>query len=95
MGLRWLVLPQVRGEGLAVDGDVDAVRGFVDGDGDAFGGRSGVEHGSEHEQRRQHKFIHAHTALPPTMICWVLSSKVTFWPVWMAATFMHSAMECA
>ena len=27
------------------------------------------------------------------MTCWVFSSKVTFSPVWMAATFMHSAME--
>src|ERR1035441_9237618 len=27
------------------------------------------------------------------MTCWVLSSKVTFSPVWMAATFMHRAME--
>src|ERR1035438_9716149 len=27
------------------------------------------------------------------MTCWVLSSKVTFWPVLIAATFMHRAME--
>ena len=29
--------------------------------------------------------------LPPAITCCVLSSKVTFWPVWIAATFMHSA----
>src|ERR1700733_8184391 len=31
--------------------------------------------------------------LPPTITCCVLSSKVTFCPVWIAATFMQSAME--
>ncbi len=37
-------------------------------------------------------YVYAYT-LPPAIICWVFSSKVTFWPVWIAATFMHSATE--
>src|SRR5208337_2183232 len=30
---------------------------------------------------------------PPAITCCVFSSKVTFMPVWMAATFIHKAME--
>ncbi len=50
-GLALVCLPEVGGEGCAVDGDVDAMGGGVDGDGDAFlsveGG--GHEGGSEAE----------------------------------------------
>ena len=43
-GLALVGLPQVGGEGRAVDGNIDAVGGGVGGDGDAVSG-GGFEHG--------------------------------------------------
>src|SRR5579859_2358317 len=42
---------------------------------------------------RQEMPPHYAYGLPPTITSWVASSNVTFWPVWIAATFMQSAME--
>jgi hypothetical protein len=46
-------VPEVGGEGRAVDGDVDAVGGIVDGDGDAVSGWGCVKHGCESEENKQ------------------------------------------
>ena len=44
-GLALVGLPEIAGEGRAVDGDVDAVGGGVDGDGDAFPGGAALSMG--------------------------------------------------